>query len=124
MREKEITLEIQKKALAALVKIGEAEYAHTLPEDRDKEVNIIRQEKKMYKVKEDCQCNLRKIPRERPLVKRCCASCQHKDIINIDEEDNATKHRCVRVCMRNGNKRVSSFGICDGYCMRQDFARI
>ena len=116
--------EIQERALCRLVRLGEAAYHVTLPEQRTKKGELKAEERRIYKVCPECQYGLRKEPREKPIVKRCCASCRWKDYIDIPETDKVRMRQGVRICRLHGNREVPQSGICDHYKMIESYARI
>ena len=117
------SIEIQEKALAVLVRLGEANYHHTLKEERNKKGFIIREEKKIYRIADEQQYGLRKQPREVPIVKRCCASCQHKDYIDMPIEGQKHVRQGVRICQLL-QREVAQCEICDKYKMIAAYERV
>ena len=117
-------LEVQEKALARLVKLGEAAYHVTLPEERNKKGYLVTEARRLYKVCQECQYGLRKEPREESIVKRCCASCMHKDYIDMKEDGKTTVRQGVRICRLHGNREVTQSGICDEYKMKESYERL
>ena len=117
-------LEIQEKALARLVKLGEAAYHVTLPEERNKKGYLVTEARRLYKVCPECQYGLRKEPREESIVKRCCASCMHKDYIDMQDDGKARMRQGVRICRLHGNREVAQSGICDDYKMIESYERL
>lgn len=117
-------LEIQEKALARLVKLGEAAYHVTLPEERNKKGYLVTEARQLYKVCPECQYGLRKEPREESIVNRCCASCKHKDYADIPDEGTERMRQGVRICRLHGNMEVTQSGICDEYKMIESYERL
>ena len=117
-------LEIQGKALARLVKLGEAAYHVTLPEERNKKGYIVTEARRLYKVCPECQYGLRKEPREKSFINRCCASCKHKDYTDIPDEGTERMRQGVRICRLHGNREVTQSGICDEYKMIESYERL
>ena len=116
--------ELQERALVLLVKKGEAAYSHTIPEERDKKGHLVQFARKIYKVKPECRLNLQRFPRENPIPKRCCASCQHKDVIDVPIEGTKRIRQGVRVCLAKSSTEVSQCSICADYKMREAWSRI
>lgn len=117
-------LEIQEKALARLVKLGEAVYHVKLPEERNKKGYLVSGARRLYKICPECQYGLRKEPREESIVKRCCASCLHKDYVDMPEEGKERMRQGVRICRLHGNLEVAQSGICDDYKMIESYERL
>ena len=117
-------LEIQEIALARLVKLGEAAYHVTLPEERSKKGHIISEARRLYKICPECQYGLRKEPREKSFINRCCASCKHKDYTDIPEDGTERMRQGVRICRLHGNLEVAQRGICDDYKMIESYERL
>ena len=117
-------LEIQEKALARLVKLGEAAYHVTLPEERNKKGYLVSGARLLYKRCPECQYGLRKEPREESFVKRCCASCKYKDYTDMPEEGKEIMRQGVRICRLHGNMEVTQSGICDDYKMKESYKRL
>lgn len=117
-------LEIQEKALARLVKLGEAAYYVTLPEKRNQKGYTVEEARRLYKICQECQYGLRKEPREVSIVKRCCASCKHKDYIDMPDEGKKGMRQGVRICRLHGNMEVTQRGICGDYKMIESYKRI
>lgn len=118
-------IEIQEKALAALVRVGEVEKTTVNIETCDSKGNVTVHEKKFYKVCESAQYGLRPQPREVSIVNRCCASCKHKDIIDLQEEKDGKqfiKHG-VRICTLD-RREVHKSMICDRYTMMPALERV
>ena len=118
-------LEIQEKALATLVRLGEDERTTVNIETCDYKGKVTVNEKKFYKVCESARYGLRPQPREVPIVNRCCASCKHKDIIDISGEENG-KHfikQGVRICTLDRHEVQKSM-ICDRYTMIPALERV
>lgn len=116
-------LEIQEKALAALVRIGEAEYHHTQKEERNRKGYLVSPARRIYRVCDEQQYGLRKQPREVSIVKRCCASCQHKDYIDMPIEGQVRVRQGVRVCQLH-QREVAQCEICDNYKMIAAYERV
>lgn len=118
-------MEIQEKALASLVRVGEVEKTTVNYETYDSQGRVVQLEKKLWKVCESCRYGLRPRPREVSIVKRCCASCQHKDIIDLEEEKNGkhTIRHGVRICTLD-HKEVQKSMICDRYRMMPALERV
>ena len=116
-------LEIQEKALAKLVRIGEANYHHTQKEELNKKGDIVQPERRIYRVCDEQQYGLRKVPREVPIAKRCCASCQHKDYIDIPIEGEKVGRQGVRICQLL-QREVAQCEICDNYKMIEAYKRV
>lgn len=117
-------LEIQEIALARLVKLGEAAYHVTLPEERNKKGYLVNEARRLYKVCPKCQYGLRKEPREKSFIKRCCASCKYKDYVDIPDEGKKRVRQGVRICRLHCNLEVTQSGICDDYKMIKSYERI
>ena len=117
-------LEIQEIALSRLVKLGEAAYHVTLPEERDKKGYIVSRARRLYKICPECQYGLRKEPREKSFINRCCASCKHKDYTDIPEDGTERMRQGVRICRLHGNLEVAQRGICDDYKMIESYERL
>lgn len=117
-------LEIQEKALARLVKLGEAAYHVTLPEERNKKGYLVTESRRLYKICPECHYGLRKEPREESIVKRCCASCMHKDYVDMQEEGKTRLRQGVRICRLHGNMEVTQKGICEEYRMIESYERL
>lgn len=116
-------LEIQEKALAALVRNGEAEYSHTIKPEINKKGDIIRGSQQMYRVCKESQYGLRKTPREEPIAKRCCASCRFKEYVDMPEPDKVRVRQGVRVCQIQ-QREVSQGAICEHYKMIAAYERL
>jgi len=115
-------LEIQEKALAALVRLGEAEYSHTLKAEKKKGI-IIRPQKRMYHICQESQYGLRPKPREHPIVKQCCASCQHHNYIDMPIEGQKRMRQGVRICQLL-QREVAQCDICNQYRMIEAYERV
>lgn len=115
-------LEIQEKALATLVRLGEAQYHHTQKEERKKGY-LVSPARRMYRVCDEQQYGLRKQPREVSIVKRCCASCQHKDYIDMPIEGQKHVRQGVRICQLL-QREVAQCEICDNYKMIEAYERV
>ena len=118
-------IEIQEKALAALVRVGEVEKTTVNIETFDSKGNVTVHEKKFYKVCESARYGLRPQPREVSIVNRCCASCKYKDIIDLQEERDGKqfiKHG-VRICTLD-RREVHKSMICDHYTMMPALERV
>lgn len=118
-------LEIQEKALATLLRLGEAEQTTVNYETFNYRGKVELHEKKFYKVCESARYGLRPQPREVSIVNRCCASCKHKDIIDLQEEKDGKqiiKHG-VRICTLD-HKEVHKSMICDHYTMMPALERV
>lgn len=118
-------IQIQEKALAALVRVGDAAKTTVNYETYDSKGKVTVHEKKFYKVCESARYGLRPQPREVPIVNRCCASCKHKDIIDLQGEKNGKhfiKHG-VRICTLD-HKEVHKSMICDRYTMMPALERV
>lgn len=116
-------LEIQEKALAALVRVGDANYHHTQKEERNKKGYLVQPERRIYRVCDEQQYGLRKQPREEPIAKRCCASCQHKDYIDMPIEGQKRVRQGVRICQLL-QCEVAQCEICDNYKMIEAYKRV
>lgn len=116
-------LEIQEKALAALVRNGEAEYSHTIKPSINKKGYLIRGSQQMYRVCKESQYGLRKTPREEPIAKRCCASCRFKEYVDMTEPDKVRVRQGVRVCTIH-LREVSQGEICEHYKMIAAYERL
>lgn len=116
-------LEIQEKALATLVRIGEANYHHTQEEVMDKKGYLVQPERRIYRVCDELAYGLRKVPREVPIAKRCCASCQHKDYIDMPIEGQKCVRQGVRFCQIL-HREVAQCEICDNYKMIEAYTRV
>ena len=117
-------LEIQEKALARLVNIGEAAYHVTLPEERNKKGYLVSESRRLYKICPEFRHGLRKQPREESFVKRCCASCMHKDYVDIQDDGKVRMRQGVRICRIHGNREVAQCGICEDYKMIESYTRL
>ena len=117
-------LEVQEKALARLVNIGEAAYHLTLHEVRDRRGALVAEARRLYKIRPECQYGLRKAPREEPIVNRCCASCKHKDYVDMLEDGKKRIRQGVRICRLRGNMEVAQCGICNDYKMIESYERL
>ena len=117
-------LEIQEIALARLVKLGEAAYHVTLQEERDKKGYLVSRARRLYKICPECQYGLRKEPREKSFINRCCASCKHKDYTDIPEDGTERMRKGVRICRLHGNLEVAQRGICVDYKMIESYERL
>ena len=117
-------LEIQEIALARLVKLGEAAYHVTLPEERNKKGYLVTEARRLYKICPECQYGLRKEPREKSFINRCCASCKHKDYTDIPEDGTERMRQGVRICRLHGNLEVAQRGICVDYKMIESYERL
>ena len=116
-------LEIQEKALAALVRLGDANYHHTQKEEHNKKGYLVSPARRMYRVCDEQQYGLRKEPREVPIAKRCCASCQHKDYIDMPIEGQKRVRQGVRICQLL-QREVAQCEICDNYKMIEAYKRV
>ena len=117
-------MEIQEIALARLVKLGEAAYHVTLQEERDKKGYLVSRARRLYKICPECQYGLRKEPREKSFINRCCASCKHKDYTDIPEDGTERMRQGVRICRLHGNLEVAQRGICVDYKMIESYERL
>lgn len=116
-------LEIQEKALATLVRLGEANYHHTQAEVRNRKGYLVQPERRIYRVCDEQQYGLRKEPRDVPIAKRCCASCQHKEYIDIPIEGKKVGRQGVRICQLL-QREVAQCEICDNYKMIEAYKRV
>lgn len=117
------SLELQEKALAALVRLGEAEYYCTLKEERNSRGHLVKEARKIYRICDDQKYGLRAKPREVSIVKRCCASCQHKDYIDMPIEGQKRVRQGVRICQLL-QREVAQCGICEHYKMTPALERV
>ena len=110
-------MEIQERALVALIRRGEAQKKTIEIElATSKKDEFERKEHTFYKVPRDLQYGLRQEPRREPRVCRCCASCLNKKYAVRDNQ-------LVRIC-RITHEQVSPTEVCDQHRMKDFYWRI
>lgn len=112
-------LEIQERALATLVRIGEAEKKTVHYEKQDTHGNTVMGTKQIYKVKEDSRYGLRSQPREEVPFHKCCLTCRHKCVVGGERASDEPQ----RVCEIT-EQPVTKFQVCNEHSFRDYLKRI
>ena len=110
---------LQEKALAALVRVGDAE-PHTVTYEAVEPSGEIKiKQKKLYKTVEDQRYDLRAKPREVPKFQECCLTCKHK-YYQCQPEGHSEATRMCNV----HHKEVLKYDRCERYDMREYLKRL
>ena len=110
-------MEIQERALVALIRCGDAQKKTIEIElTTNKKDEFEKKEHTFYKVPRESQYDLRSQPRREPMVCRCCASCMNKKYV-------VREGQLVRIC-RLTRERISPTEVCDNQQLKDFYWRI